>query len=51
MANENKEQERRYITGETFDQVCEGYRAIMKANERKSWEEQRDAINKFRCGY
>lgn len=51
MANENKEQERRYITGESFDELCNRYRAMILANKDKSWEEQRDAINKFRCGY
>lgn len=49
MANENEE--RKYITGETFDEVCNRYRAMKKANKNKSWEEQRDAINRFRCGF
>lgn len=45
------EKERKYITGETFDEVCNRYRQMMKSNENKSWEERRDAINRFRCGY
>lgn len=49
MANEN--QERRYITGETFDEVCDRYRQMMKANEGKSLEERKKAINNFRCGF
>lgn len=48
MANEN--QERKFITGETFDEVCNRYRQMMKANEGKSWEERKKAINDFRCG-
>lgn len=35
---------------ERFNADCERYRAMMKANEGKSFEERRDAINKFRAG-
>ena len=35
---------------ESFNAACERYRAMMKANEDKSFEERRDAINKFRAG-
>lgn len=37
-------------TEECFNAACERYRAMMKANEGKSFEERRDAINKFRAG-
>jgi len=33
-----------------FNAVCERYRAMMQANEGKSFEEQREAINNFRAG-
>lgn len=35
---------------ERFNANCERYRAMMKANEGKSFEERRDAINNFRAG-
>lgn len=35
---------------ERFNAACERYRAMMRANEGKSFEERRDAINKFRAG-
>ena len=35
---------------ERFNAACERYRAMMKANEGKSFEERRDAINNFRAG-
>jgi hypothetical protein len=35
---------------ERFNAICERYRAMMKANEGKSFEERRDAINNFRAG-
>jgi hypothetical protein len=35
---------------ERFSANCERYRAMMKANEGKSFEERRDAINNFRAG-
>jgi hypothetical protein len=35
---------------ERFNANCELYRAMMKANEGKSFEERRDAINNFRAG-
>ena len=35
---------------ERFNANCERYRAMMKANEGKSLEERRDAINNFRAG-
>lgn len=35
---------------ERFNANCESYRAMMKANEGKSFEERRDAINNFRAG-
>lgn len=35
---------------ERFNANCERYRAMMKANEGKTFEERRDAINKFRAG-
>jgi hypothetical protein len=38
------------ITGETKDEAIERYRAMMKVNEGKSFEERRDAINNFRAG-
>ena len=37
-------------TEERFNANCERYRAMMKANEGKSFEERRDAINNFRAG-
>lgn len=38
------------ITGETRDEAINRYREMMKANEGKSFEERRDAINRFRAG-
>lgn len=35
---------------ERFNAACERYRAMMRANEGKSFEERRDAINNFRAG-
>jgi hypothetical protein len=35
---------------ERFNAICERYRTMMKANEGKSFEERRDAINNFRAG-
>ena len=35
---------------ERINANCERYRAMMKANEGKSFEELRDAINNFRAG-
>lgn len=35
---------------ERFNAACERYRAMMRANEGKTFEERRDAINKFRAG-
>jgi hypothetical protein len=35
---------------ERFNAICDRYRAMMKANEGKSFEERRDAINNFRAG-
>ena len=35
---------------ERFNANCERYRAMMKGNEGKSFEERRDAINNFRAG-
>ena len=35
---------------ERFNAVCERYRAMMRTNEGKTFEERRDAINKFRAG-
>lgn len=53
--NEEKEaqkptEEKTLITGETRDEAINRYRAMMKANEGKSFEERRDAINSFRAG-
>ena len=33
-----------------FNAACERYRAMMQANDGKSFEEQREAINNFRAG-
>lgn len=41
---------KRLITGETKDEAINRYREMMKANEGKSFEERRDAINRFRAG-
>ena len=38
------------ISDETREEMINRYRAMMKANEGKSFEERRDAINKFRAG-
>ena len=35
---------------ERFNSACNRYRAMMQANEGKSFEEQREAINNFRAG-
>ncbi len=35
---------------ERFNAACERYRAMMQANDGKSFEEQREAINNFRAG-
>lgn len=35
---------------ETREEMIKRYRDMMKANEGKSFEERRDAINKFRSG-
>ena len=35
---------------ERFNAACERYRAMMRANEGKTFEERRDAINKLRAG-
>ena len=35
---------------ESFNAVCERYRTIIWLNKDKSFEERRDAINKFRAG-
>lgn len=35
---------------ERFNAACERYRAMMRANEGKSFEERRDATNNFRAG-
>lgn len=45
-----EEKENTLITGETRDEAINRYRAMMKANEGKSFEERRDAINSFRAG-
>lgn len=45
-----EEKEKTLITGETRDEAINRYRAMMKANEGKSFEERRDAINNFRAG-
>lgn len=45
-----EEKEKTLITGETRDEAINRYRAMMKANEGKSFEERRDAINSFRAG-
>jgi hypothetical protein len=47
-----KAPEKLYITNDEkrFNANCELYRAMMKANEGKSFEERRDAINNFRAG-
>lgn len=38
------------ISDETREEMINRYRAMMKANEGKSFEERRDAINNFRAG-
>ena len=38
------------ISDETRDEMINRYRAMMKAYEGKSFEERRDAINRFRAG-
>ena len=38
------------ISDETREEMINRYRAMMKANEGKSFEERRDAINRFRSG-
>lgn len=45
-----EEKEKTLITGETRNEAINRYRAMMKANEGKSFEERRDAINNFRAG-
>lgn len=45
-----EEKEKTLITGETRNEAINRYRAMMKANEGKSFEERRDAINNFRSG-
>ena len=42
---------RKQIRQSNFDAACRRYRAMMAANEGKSFEERRDAINRFRSGY
>jgi hypothetical protein len=44
-------QEKKYITGETFDQICDRYRALHDDWDNLSFEEKRDRINRFRGGY
>lgn len=46
-----KGEEKKYITGETFDQVCDRYRAMHDDWDKLSFEERRDRINRFRSGY
>lgn len=48
--NLDYEEELMLITGETRDEAINRYREMMKANEGKSFEERRDAINRFRAG-
>ena len=43
--------ERTYITGETFDQVCDRYRALHDGWDKLSHKEKLDRINRFRSGY
>ena len=38
------------ISDETREEMIKRYRDMMKANEGKSFEERRDAINSFRAG-
>lgn len=38
------------VEKKSFDYICNVYRVMMKANEIKSFEERRKAINDFRCG-
>lgn len=38
------------ISDETREEMIKRYRDMMKANEEKSFEERRDAINNFRAG-
>lgn len=33
-----------------FNEVCSMYRSMRRSVENRAWEEQRDAINKFRAG-
>ena len=42
--------EQKPISDETREEMIKQYRDMMKANEGKSFEERRDAINKFRAG-
>ena len=44
-------EEKTYITGETFDQVCDRYRAQFDNWDKLSHKEKLDRINRFRGGY
>ena len=43
--------ERTYITGETFDQVCDRYWAMHDGWDNLSDKEKLERINRFRSGY
>lgn len=36
---------------EDFDEACNRYRQLLSDNEEKTWQERRDAINRFRGGF
>lgn len=43
--------EKTYITGETFDQVCDRYRAMYDGWGKLTHKEKLERINSFRGGY
>lgn len=47
---ENEDEQREQVRAH-FDELCNMYRAMLKANEGKSDKERMDAINRFRAGY
>lgn len=43
--------ERKYITGEDFNQVCNRYRTMFNDWDKLSIQQRRNRINNFRAGY
>lgn len=38
------------LSEEEFDACCDAYRAMMRKHQHKTYDQRRDALNRFRAG-